>query len=203
MIDGQIMANSIPKISIQILEIPTSLVLVGKTYPIFLQIQNNGPITGNFKILYDVSGIQIKSSDLMNKEIPITSNSSEMDRIEFIPTQKGLASLNLKITHFKEVIKEVVRVIQPPPPPTAPDLPPPDIIEGESETIDIPSELSDSPSTPSVFDEHFSSDISKTLDDILGEAGDPSEPELPPSPLPPQIESQKTIEDPPRLSTLF
>ncbi|NVM54148.1 MAG: hypothetical protein HWN66_10645 [Candidatus Helarchaeota archaeon] len=172
------MADSIPKITVQVLEIPTTLVLLDKSYPILLQIQNNGPIAGKFKISYEGKGAVIKSSDLMNKEFSLPPTISETDRIEFIPTQKGLISLNIKVFYLKEVIKEAIRFVDPSSHPT-------------------PSGIPSTPSTPiqdteSVFKDTFSPEISDTLDEIFGEpqAIDIEEPSSPTI----QSEPQRIVE---------
>lgn len=191
------MANVTPKVNVQVLELPTSLVLIENPYDIFLQIQNTSQNTGPFKILYEGTGLQVKSSDLMGKELVLTPNSSEMDRIEFIPFQKGLISLNIKIIYLKEIIKKIERVIQPPAPSLA-EIPPPAITD-EEELIDVPSETKDQESSEesSIFEKEFSPEISQTLEEVLSEPEPLSEPkistEAPPIPPPPP-EPQVIIE---------
>jgi len=170
------MVESIPKIGLQVLEIPITLVMLDKSYEILLQIQNLSQITGPFKIFYEGNGLEIKSSDLINKELSISPNSSEIDRIQFIPRQKGMVSLRVKVTYLKEVLKEITRIIEPSTRPNQPELPatpseipsetlsalqetesllnelsdilPPEILEDNNENI---SELPQSPSTPQEF----------------------------------------------------
>lgn len=154
------MTESLPKITAEVLEIPNSLVLIEKSYKISLKIQNSGLASGNFKILYEGNGLQIKSSDLMNKEISLDSNSSEIDQIGLIPQQKGLISLKVRIIWLREVIKEVVRVIEPPSPSQSSSL--------------LPSLSGDD---KSVFGGHFSSDISDVLNEVFQESEVGSEPE--------------------------
>lgn len=174
------MAESTPRIALQVLEIPTSLVLVGKSYKIFLQIQNNSQVMGKFKISYEGSGLQVKSSDLANKELTLSPNSSEIDRVELTPIQKGIISLNLKIAHFKEVIKEVRRTVQTPSPPS--------VIDSSMKTT--PPSSSDK---SSVFDKGFSSDISETLKEIF-EKPEAINPPTESSLQSPTLESQQIVE---------
>jgi hypothetical protein len=193
------MVEVIPRIKTQILEIPTSLVLFGKTYQITIQIQNTGPIAGNFKIQYEATGIQIKSSKLMNRDLSMLPNSSETDNIEFIPTQKGLISLELKVIYIREVIKEVTRSIETPhqPSPLSPSIKPPQSTNGEITNI-LPPEIQTSESeiinlTDSVIKDTFSPEISDILEDIFNEPDVKDEISLPPS-LSPQPEPQKIVE---------
>ena len=106
------MANSLPKVTIQVLEIPISLVLLDKSCHLLLQIKNESNIGGDFKIAYQGDGMQIKSSDLMNKPVFIPPNSSTTDRVELIPSQTGLISLEARIFFLKEIIKEATRTIE-------------------------------------------------------------------------------------------
>jgi len=195
-----IMVEIIPRIKTQILEIPTSLVLFGKNYQISIQIQNASPSAGKFKIQYETHGVQIKSSKFMNKEFSMAPNSSETENIEFIPAQKGLISLELKVIHLKEDIKEVVRYIESQPqsssslssieqPQSIKDeinnLPPPEIQAGKSEIINL--------DEASVIKDSFAPEISDILEDIFNEQEVSDELNLPP-PSPPKPEQQKIVD---------
>ena len=149
----------------------------------------------------------------MDKTVPFIPNSSKTDRIELVPNQKGLVSLNLTVTHIKEVIKEVVRYIEPPPPPppisppteppTQPeeaniddllDISPSEMEIGESEVLNLddinkPSQGQD---FISALEDSFSPEISDTLKEIFSESEDVDKPKPPSPPLKPQ--PQKIVE---------
>ncbi|MHA1267523.1 MAG: hypothetical protein ACTSRS_19970 [Candidatus Helarchaeota archaeon] len=153
------MVQLIPKISVKIIETPVSLVHIQKTYSISFEIKNTGSLAGSFQIDYKPVGAQIKSSDLQAQKFQLTPNSSIIDRIKLIPIQKGLISLNLKIVYLKEIVKEVIRPNQ------SPSLSP------------SPNRAPSEPDSPisSVFQDHFPSDISEALEDILLTKEDTSE----------------------------
>ncbi|MHA1131025.1 MAG: hypothetical protein ACTSQI_05785 [Candidatus Helarchaeota archaeon] len=174
------MAELHPRVTVQVLDIPTSLVLLGKTCSIFLQIQNHGPHSGDFKVIYVGAGLNINSSDLSNKLIQLNPNSSEIDRIELTPTQKGFISLNIKILYCKEIIKEVERYVAPPQPTSS------DVTQLSTKTK----------SESSIFTKEFSPELAGALEEVLSGSEEP----LPPiasEPLPPQkiIEKVKEIEE--------
>ncbi len=163
------MADVIPEVGVEILEIPTSLVLVGKTCSIFLRILNSSSISAYFKIRYEGSGIDVKSSDLSNKKLLLNPNSSEMDHIELIPRQKGLTSLIVKIFYLKET----------------------DNISSSSQvpSLDIQSPKPSAPSEASVFSKEFSPELAGALEEVLGTSE-----QLASSTPPSLVEPHETIE---------